>query len=52
MFTVIFNAKAGQQDGKYAETVEIMRTLAFSQYYGDYLIDGHKKGQPCCPFFS
>lgn len=32
MFAVIFKAKTGNQDQRYAETVATMRELAFSKY--------------------
>jgi len=32
MFAVIFKATTGNQDGHYAETVKIMRELAFEKY--------------------
>ena len=32
MFAVIFRAKPGNQDQKYAQTIDKMRTLAFEKY--------------------
>lgn len=32
MFVVIFKAKVGEQDAQYAQTVSIMRELAFNKY--------------------